>query len=221
MAKVWSLPRDRGAGAAGARPQRRALHQALRIPWRARWFVLTDRRVIARWGVFNRNQAALLLDRVQDASLARPFPLSLIRDYGVKGFKLHPNVQGFYPNDRSAYVLYEAIAESGLPALFHTGQTGVGKIGHQRRLEAAEAYRDGGRGDRAEAEEREAEIIASYMPEQLSDEQLEAIVGDAVAESGASSPQEMGRVMALVMPKVKGQADGKRVSAAVKGKLSP
>src|SRR6266550_4407275 len=46
-------------------------------------FVLSDRRVIARWGVFNRNQSALLLDRIQDASLARPFPLSLIRDYGV------------------------------------------------------------------------------------------------------------------------------------------
>ena len=53
------------------------------IPWRARRFVLTDRRVIARWGVLNRNQSALLLDRVQDASLERPFPLSLIRDYGV------------------------------------------------------------------------------------------------------------------------------------------
>ena len=90
----------------------------------------------------------------------------------------------------------------------------------KRRLEAAEAYRDGGRGDRAEAEEREAEIIASYMPEQLSDGALEAIVGDAVAESGASSPQEMGKVMALVMPQVKGRADGKRVSAAVKEKLT-
>ncbi len=53
------------------------------IPWSARWFVLTDRRVIVRWGVLNRTQAALLLDRIQDASLSRPFPLSLIRDYGV------------------------------------------------------------------------------------------------------------------------------------------
>lgn len=53
------------------------------IPWSAKWFVLTDRRVISRWGVFNRHQVALLLDRIQDASLARPFPLSLIRDYGV------------------------------------------------------------------------------------------------------------------------------------------
>jgi uncharacterized protein YqeY len=91
----------------------------------------------------------------------------------------------------------------------------------KRRLEAAEAYRDGGRTEPAEAEEREAELIASYLPEQLSDEELNAIVGDAVAESGASSPQELGRVMSLVMPHVKGRADGKRVSAAVKEMLTP
>jgi uncharacterized membrane protein YdbT with pleckstrin-like domain len=53
------------------------------IPWSRRWYVLTDRRVISKWGVFNRHQAALLLDRVQDASLSRPFPLSVVRDYGV------------------------------------------------------------------------------------------------------------------------------------------
>jgi uncharacterized protein len=91
----------------------------------------------------------------------------------------------------------------------------------KRRLEAAEAYRDGGRSDAAEAEEREADVIASYLPEQLSDEELKRIVGDAIAESGASSPQEMGKVMALVMPNVKGRADGKRVSTAVKEMLTP
>ena len=91
----------------------------------------------------------------------------------------------------------------------------------KRRFEAAEAYRDGGRADRAEAEEREAELISAYMPEELSDGELNAIVGDAVAESGASSPKEMGKVMALVMPQVKGRADGKRVSAVVKEKLAP
>ena len=89
----------------------------------------------------------------------------------------------------------------------------------KRRLEAAEAYRDGGRAEQASSEEREAEIITSYMPEQASDEELHAIVGDAVAQSGASSPQEMGKVMSLVMPKVKGRADGKRVSAVVREKL--
>jgi uncharacterized protein len=90
----------------------------------------------------------------------------------------------------------------------------------KRRIEAAEAYRDGGRIDLAEAEEQEAELISGYMPEQLSDTELEAIVGDAVAESGASSPKEMGKVMAVVMPQVKGRADGKRVSAAVKEHLT-
>src|SRR5919205_4499074 len=82
----------------------------------------------------------------------------------------------------------------------------------KRRLEAAEAYRDAERTDLAEAEEREASIIETYMPEQLSDDELRAIVGDVVAESGASSPQEMGKVMSAVMPQVKGRADGKRVS---------
>ena len=66
------------------------------IPWSARWYVLTDRRVIVRWGVFNRTQAALLIDRIQDASLARPFPLSLIRDYGV----LHLESAGEHAEER-------------------------------------------------------------------------------------------------------------------------
>jgi uncharacterized membrane protein YdbT with pleckstrin-like domain len=66
------------------------------IPWRARWYVLTERRVIARWGVLNKNQAALLLDRIQDASLTRPFPLSMIRDYGV----LHLESAGEHAEER-------------------------------------------------------------------------------------------------------------------------
>lgn len=90
----------------------------------------------------------------------------------------------------------------------------------KRRLEAADAYREAGRDDLAAAEEREAAIVEEYLPEQLSDEQLGAIVGDAVAESGAASPKELGRVMSLVMPRVQGRADGKRVSAAVRERLS-
>ena len=54
----------------------------------------------------------------------------LVREFGVKGFKFHPTMQGFYPNDRSAYVLYEVIQEEGCVALFHTGQTGVGAGAH-------------------------------------------------------------------------------------------
>ncbi|MFL5868302.1 MAG: GatB/YqeY domain-containing protein [Thermoleophilaceae bacterium] len=90
----------------------------------------------------------------------------------------------------------------------------------KRRLEAAEAYREGGSENRAAAEEREAEIIEGYLPEQMPDDQLRAIVGDAVAESGASSPKEMGKVMSLVMPKVQGRADGKRVSEMVREALT-
>ena len=90
----------------------------------------------------------------------------------------------------------------------------------KRRLEAATAYREAGRTDLAEGEEREAALIEEYMPQQLSDDELHAIVGDVVAETGAASPQEMGRVMSLVMPRVQGRADGKRVSAVVKEKLT-
>ena len=90
----------------------------------------------------------------------------------------------------------------------------------KRRLEAAEAYREAGRTDLAEAEAGEARLIEAYLPAQLSDGELHAIVGDAVAETGASSPKEMGRVMSLVMPRVSGRADGKRVSAVVREKLT-
>jgi uncharacterized protein YqeY len=90
----------------------------------------------------------------------------------------------------------------------------------KRRLEAAEAYRDGGRDDLADGEQREAELIEGYMPQQLSDDELHAIVGDVVAEAGATEPKEMGRVMSMVMPRVQGRADGKRVSAVVREKLT-
>lgn len=90
----------------------------------------------------------------------------------------------------------------------------------KRRLEAADAYRDAGRDDLAGNESREAEIIEAYLPQQMSDEELRAIVGDVVAESGAASPKEMGKVMSQVMPKVQGRADGKRVSSMVKELLT-
>lgn len=89
----------------------------------------------------------------------------------------------------------------------------------KRRLEAAEAYAEAGRDDLVEAERSEAALIEVYLPAELSDSELEALVGDAVAESGASSPKEMGRVMSIVMPRVEGRADGRRVSSAVREKL--
>jgi uncharacterized protein len=90
----------------------------------------------------------------------------------------------------------------------------------KRRVEAAEAYKDAGRDDLAQQEQSEAALIEAYLPAQLSDDELHAIVGDVVAETGASSPKEMGQVMSQVMPRVQGRADGKRVSAIVREKLT-
>jgi uncharacterized protein YqeY len=89
----------------------------------------------------------------------------------------------------------------------------------KRRLEAAQAYRDAERQDLAESEEAEAAIVEQYLPDQLSDAELDAIVLDALAQSGAAGPQELGKVMAIAMPRVRGRADGKRVSALVQEKL--
>lgn len=91
----------------------------------------------------------------------------------------------------------------------------------KRRMESADAFREAGRDDLADAEEREAKVIDEYLPEQMPDDELRKIVEDVVAESGATSPKEMGKVMSAVMPQVKGRADGKRVSAMVKETLSP
>jgi uncharacterized protein YqeY len=90
----------------------------------------------------------------------------------------------------------------------------------KRRLEAAEAYRSGGRADRAELEEREAKLIEAYLPSQLSDEELGAEVERAIEESGASEPSDMGKVMGVVMPRLGGRADGRRVSEAVRARLA-
>jgi uncharacterized protein YqeY len=98
-------------------------------------------------------------------------------------------------------------------------ELGVLRRERKKRLEAAEAFREGGRPDSAEAEEAEARAIEDYLPEQLSDDELAELVGTAVEESGAESPKEMGKVMSIVMPKVEGRADGKRVSQAVREAL--
>ncbi len=90
----------------------------------------------------------------------------------------------------------------------------------KRRLDAAEAYRDGGSPERAETEESEAELISGYLPAELSDEELGSIVDAAIADSGASGPQDMGKVMGSAMAKAAGKADGKRVSAIVRERLA-
>ena len=90
----------------------------------------------------------------------------------------------------------------------------------KRRAEAAEAFREGGRDERAEQEERELEVIQGFMPEPVSEEELERIVDDAIAETGATSMRDLGRVMADVMPQVSGRADGSEVSRLVREKLA-
>jgi uncharacterized protein len=90
----------------------------------------------------------------------------------------------------------------------------------KRRLDAATQFRDGGRSELAAQEEGEAELIAGYLPKELSDEEIDAIVAAAVAETGASSPKDMGQVMKAAMGIVAGRADGKRVSARVQGALT-
>ena len=90
----------------------------------------------------------------------------------------------------------------------------------KRRNEAAEAFRTGGREEQAQAEERELAVLEEFMPEPLSEEELEEIVDDAIAEVGATSMRDIGRVMADVMPQVAGRADGSAVSQLVREKLA-
>jgi uncharacterized protein YqeY len=89
----------------------------------------------------------------------------------------------------------------------------------KKRIEAAEAFAAGGRDEQADAERSEATVIESYLPEQIGDDELGAIIDEAIASTGASEVKDMGRVIGAVMPKVKGRADGKRVSGMVRQRL--
>lgn len=89
----------------------------------------------------------------------------------------------------------------------------------KKRTEAAEAYDQAGRSELAEKERRELEIVRRYLPEELAPQELAAIIDQAVAATGASSPGDLGQVMSAVMPKVRGRADGRVVNAAVRERL--
>ena len=90
----------------------------------------------------------------------------------------------------------------------------------KKRQEAAEAFRDAGREQQAENEEGELAILEEFMPEPVSEDELERIVDDAIAENKATSMRDMGRVMADVMPQIAGRADGSAVSQLVREKLA-
>jgi uncharacterized protein len=89
----------------------------------------------------------------------------------------------------------------------------------KRRLDAAAQFRDGGRPELADQEESEAVLIATYLPAELSDDELDEMVAAAIAETGAASPKDMGQVMKVVMAASGGRADGKRTSARVREAL--
>ena len=90
----------------------------------------------------------------------------------------------------------------------------------KQRRDSIESFRAGGREELAAKEEKELAIVQEFLPQQLSDEELQRLVKEAEEETGAKSPKDMGMVMKAVMPKVKGQADGKRINAVVRVLLS-
>lgn len=90
----------------------------------------------------------------------------------------------------------------------------------KRRREAAAAFGEAGRTDQAAAERAEEEVLAAYLPAQLGDDELAAMVAEAIAESGATGPGGMGQVMKLLTPRVAGRAEGGRVAAMVRGQLA-
>jgi uncharacterized protein len=90
----------------------------------------------------------------------------------------------------------------------------------KKRVEAAEAFRSAGRDDQADGEEGELAVLEEFMPEPLSEDELEAIVDNAIAEVGATSMRDIGRVMKDVMAQVSGRADGSVVSQLVREKLA-
>jgi hypothetical protein len=90
----------------------------------------------------------------------------------------------------------------------------------KRRLESAAAFRDAGRVELAEGEESEAAVIQAYLPAELGDDELRVIVADAIAQTGASSPKDMGGVMKVAVERAGGRADGKRISGLVREALA-
>lgn len=91
----------------------------------------------------------------------------------------------------------------------------------KQRRESIELYRAGGREDRAAAEEEEIGVLAEFLPQQFSEAELDDLVGEAIAATGASGPRDVGRVMGWLAPRTRGRADGRAVSERVRGRLEP
>jgi uncharacterized protein YqeY len=91
----------------------------------------------------------------------------------------------------------------------------------KQRRESIDLYRTGGREDRAAAEEQEIAVLAEFLPRQLTDAELDGLVGEAIAVTGASGPRDLGRVMGWLAPRTRGLADGRAVSERVRRRLEP
>jgi uncharacterized protein YqeY len=114
----------------------------------------------------------------------------------------------------------EEVAGSSARALSDEEELKVLAREGKKRREAAEAFHGGGAQERAERELEEEAVIARYLPAQLADEELAALVAETVAETGATGPQAMGQVMKALGPKIAGRAEGGRVAAAVRAALA-
>lgn len=120
---------------------------------------------------------------------------------------------------RAAIKKAEIDARTGADLDDTARQAVIDKEGKKRR-EAIEEYTKANRLDLADKEQAELDIIAEFLPQQLSDDELLAIVRECIAEVGAASPKEMGKVMGVLVPRIAGRADGKKASALVKELLS-
>lgn len=122
---------------------------------------------------------------------------------------------------RMALTAVKNEAVSGTEARELTDQDVITVLGREakKRREAATAYDDASRPELAARERAELEVLEAYLPAQLSDDELAALVAEAVAETGADSPKQMGQVMKVLTPKVAGRAEGGRVAAAVRSAL--
>jgi uncharacterized protein YqeY len=121
-------------------------------------------------------------------------------------------------------LLYSALqrAEKDRPAGEFSDQDALAVLRRERkqRVEAAEAYRTAGQEQRAVAEEADLPVIDAFLPAAMGDDELEALVDAAIAETGAASVKDMGRVMGLVTQRAQGRADGRAASALVRSRLS-
>jgi uncharacterized protein YqeY len=121
---------------------------------------------------------------------------------------------------RAAVKNAEIEAKSGIGRLDDAGVQKVVEREAKKRRDAMEEYAKVGRDDRVQTEREELEILQEFLPAQLSDEELETLVRETIAEANASSPKEMGAVMKLLSPKIAGRADGRAASECVKRLLS-